>query len=388
MLVAEEMLATYNILDHIPLGACILREDYVVLFWNSTLELWTHIPRDQIIGTDIRQSYPLLQEAKFKIRLESIFQGGPPAIFSSLLHRHVIPSTLRDGSPRIQHTTVTCLPTTEGGGFHALLSMEDVTDPSRRMQEHREMRDQALQEVEQRKKAVRVKDEFVSMVSHELRTPLTSITGSLRLLIGGVVPLESQQALAMIDIANRNAERLLRLINDILDLQKIEAGLLQLNKQPLALTPLIRQSLETNAGYGEKYNVTFRLTQALSAAWVYADSDRLLQVMANLLSNAAKFSPPGGTVEVSVLDQQQHAQVRVRDHGPGIPEDFQQCIFQKFAQSTDPESHRKGGTGLGLNISQQIIELHDGQIGFETQQGEGTTFYFNLPVWNGKAPFS
>ena len=107
--------------------------------------------------------------------------------------------------------------------------------------------------------------------------------------------------------------------------------------------------------------------------------------MANLLSNAAKFSPPSGTVEVSILDQQQHAQVRVRDHGPGIPEDFQQCIFQKFAQSTDPESHRKGGTGLGLNISQQIIELHDGQIGFETQQGEGATFYFNLPVWNGKA---
>jgi len=174
----------------------------------------------------------------------------------------------------------------------------------------------------------------------------------------------------------------------ILDLQKIEAGLLQLDQQPLALTPLIRQSLETNAGYGEKYNVTFRLTQALSAAWVYADSDRLLQVMANLLSNAAKFSPPGGTVEVSVLDQQQHAQVRVRDHGPGIPEAFQQCIFQKFAQSIDPDSRRKGGTGLGLNISQQIIELHDGQIGFETQQGEGTTFYFNLPVWNGKAPFS
>jgi len=281
-LVAEDMLATYNILDHIPLGACILREDYVVLFWNSTLELWTHIPRDQIIGTDIRQSYPLLQEAKFKIRLESIFQGGPPAIFSSLLHRHVIPSTLRDGSPRIQHTTVTCLPTAEGGGFHALLSMEDVTDPTRRMQEHREMRDQALQEVEQRKKAVRVKDEFVSMVSHELRTPLTSITGSLRLLIGGVVPLESPQAWAMIDIANRNAERLLRLINDILDIQK--------------------------------------------------------------------------------------------------------RIFQKFAQSTAPGSRQKEGTGLGLNISQQIIELHDGQIGFETQQGEGTTFYFNLSVWNANAP--
>ncbi len=266
--------------------------------------------------------------------------------------------------------------------------MQDVTDPTRRMREHREMRDQALLEVEQRKKAVRVKDELVSMVSHELRTPLTSITGSLQLLIGGVVHLESQQALAMNDIANRNAERLLRLINDILDSQKIEAGLLQLDKHPLALTPLIRQSLETNAGYGEKYNVTFRLTQALSAAWVYADSDRLLQVMATLLSNAAKFSPPGGRVEVSVLDQQEHAQVRVRDHGPGIPEAFQKRIFQKFAQSTDPESRRKGGTGLGLNISQQIIELHDGQIGFETQQGEGTTFYFNLPVWNGKAPSS
>jgi len=187
------------------------------------------------------------------------------------------------------------------------------------------------------------------------------------------------QAKPMNEIAYNTAERLVRLINDILDMEKIEAGKMHFEMKELELMPLIEQALEANHAYGEQYRVRFTLVGELPGAKVNMDSDRFLQVMANLLSNAAKFSPPGDEVVVTVKAAGAMVKVAVTDHGGGIPEEFRGRIFQKFSQADSSDTKQKGGTGLGLNITKAIVEKMGGVIGFDSTPGQGTTFYFELP---------
>jgi signal transduction histidine kinase/CheY-like chemotaxis protein len=231
-----------------------------------------------------------------------------------------------------------------------------------------------------------LKSEFVSTVSHELRTPLTSIRGSLGLLEGGVLGKLPEQAESMIKIAHQNSPRLVRIINDILDIEKIESGKLELRLQPLAIAPLLRHALEVNEGYGRRYQVRFVLQTVPEQVLVVADSDRLQQVMANLLSNAAKFSSAGAEVMVRATAAQGRVRFEVEDRGTGIPEEFQLRIFEKFAQADSSASRRFEGTGLGLSITRQLIEAMDGTIGFNTVVGQGTTFYFELPCSEPLSP--
>jgi len=231
------------------------------------------------------------------------------------------------------------------------------------------------------RKIERLKSEFVATVSHELRTPLTSIRGTLGLIAGGVVGKLPDKAEELIRIAYKNSERLSLLINDILDMEKIESGRMKFDLVRQPLLPLIEQAVEANSGYAHTYGVQLELTQALPGVEVAADALRLLQVLANLLSNAAKFSPPGARVDVVMLvPRQGWVRIEVHDRGPGIAPEFQHRIFQKFSQADASDSRAKGGTGLGLSISKALIEGMGGQIGFETQPGVGTVFFFELPA--------
>ncbi|HRI66200.1 MAG TPA: CHASE domain-containing protein, partial [Polyangium sp.] len=239
-----------------------------------------------------------------------------------------------------------------------------------------------LHDISARKKAERLKNEFVSTVSHELRTPLTSISGSLGLIAGGVAGEISEDVRELVDIAKINAERLTLLVNDILDLDKLAAGKLDVVCELTDLRMLVRQSLVQNRGYAERYEVAVVIDENdfREPMMVSVDASRMLQVMANLLSNAIKFSPPHKNVEVSLSKIDERIRVGVRDHGPGIPEDFQARIFEKFAQADGADTRARGGTGLGLSISKAIVEQFGGTIGFDVSPGNGTTFYVTLPV--------
>lgn len=225
-----------------------------------------------------------------------------------------------------------------------------------------------------------LKSEFVSTVSHELRTPLTSIRGSLGLVLGGVSGEIPPAARKLLDIAHNNSERLVRLINDLLDIDKIASGKMDFDLQWHELLPLIEQSLETNAAYAANYGVRYVLLTWLPGIKVKVDYDRLLQVMANLLSNAAKYSPRDGVVAVSMQQHEDWVRVSVVDHGAGISDEFRKKIFQKFSQADSSDTRQKGGTGLGLAITRALIEKMGGEIDFESNPGKGTTFYFDLPL--------
>ena len=230
-----------------------------------------------------------------------------------------------------------------------------------------------------RRLQLRLRDEFISTVSHELRTPLTSIRGGLGLIEAGVLGKLPEKAEAMVKIALQNSERLVRIINDILDVEKIKSGGLEMHIEGVPVRSILQQAVTVNQAYGAKYQVRFVLEEVPADMEVAADSGRLLQVMANLLSNAAKFSPAGGAVQLRATDQGTHVRFEVEDHGLGIPEGFRKRVFEKFAQADSSSSRRFDGTGLGLNITRQLLDAMGGTIGFTTSEGEGTTFYFELP---------
>ena len=238
------------------------------------------------------------------------------------------------------------------------------------------------EDITDRKEIDRMKSEIISTVSHELRTPLTSILTSLTLVTGGDTGELPEQAERMVDIAHRNSERLLRLINDMLDIEKIESGRTEFHLQPLELTLLVEQAIEANRVYAEQLGVKFALVDGSPGMKVNADSSRLMQVLTNLLTNAAKFSPPNHAVDISVSRHNGAVRVAVTDHGPGIPADFRDRVFEKFSQAQSPGARKKGGSGLGLSIAKAIVERMGGQIGLETQVDVGTTFYFDLPEYH------
>ena len=237
-------------------------------------------------------------------------------------------------------------------------------------------------DITDRKQVDRMKNEFISTVSHELRTPLTSIQGSLALITKTMPEELSKKHQNLLGIADRNCRRLVRLINDILDIEKIESGKMVFNLKAVELMPLVQQAIEANQSYAQKFSAMLVLKESLAGIKVYADEDRIAQVLTNLMSNAAKFSPPGGTVEVKIGRAGHNVRVEVADHGPGIAEEFQDRIFGKFAQADSSSTRRREGTGLGLSIAKAIVDKHGGGIGFTTEPGAGTTFYFELPEWH------
>ncbi len=238
----------------------------------------------------------------------------------------------------------------------------------------------SARDITERTHVDKMKREFISTVSHELRTPLTSIRGALGLVAGGATGVIPDKARELVSIASNNCDRLVRLINDMLDMEKIESGKMSFDLQPVDLLTLVEEAVDANQAYAAQHQVKIAVEGEVLSTVVIGDRDRLIQVLTNLLSNAAKFTAPGGTVHLSLAHKPGKVVLRVRDEGPGIPEDFKSRIFQKFSQADASDTRSKGGTGLGLSITKAIVEHHGGQIGFESVAGQGTTFWVNLPA--------
>ena len=230
-------------------------------------------------------------------------------------------------------------------------------------------------------RAERIKSDFVSMVSHELRTPLTSIRGVLGLLAGGALGELPDEIRPLVEMAARNTDRLQRLINDLLDLEKIAAGKIAFQPVPLSINTLIEAAVEANRPYARRHHVDFEIVEATPDARVMADEDRIIQVLTNFLSNAAKFAPADSAVVIAAHPPRPDwVRVTVADSGAGIPDEFRSRVFEQFAQAEATNTRSKGGTGLGLAISKALIERHGGKIGFYDNEPSGTVFFFDLPL--------
>lgn len=242
-------------------------------------------------------------------------------------------------------------------------------------------------DITERKQVEHLKSEFISTVSHELRTPLTAIRGAIGLLQANVADELSLKTKTLIDIAHRNTDHLLGLVNDMLDMEKIQSGILEMQFETIELQSLIRNAVEINQAVAEHFNVQFETEFTSTPILIRADANRIMQVVTNLLSNAAKFSKTNTSVKISVTKPQPHTvRLSIADQGIGIPKHFHKKIFEKFTQVDSSDIRHKGGTGLGLSITKTLVEEMHGTISFETEVDVGTTFHVDFPAAVNQQP--
>lgn len=273
-----------------------------------------------------------------------------------------IPGRCKDGSPIAADVAISAVALSDG--VHYVSVVRDMSE---------------------RKKIDRMKSEFVASVSHELRTPLTSIAGSLGLLSNGAGGALPDRAARLVAIASSNADRLVRLINDILDIEKIDAGKMNFDNRILSLAAIVTQAVELNRPYAQRLGVDITIEGGDADAFVWADPDRLMQVLTNLISNAAKFSPNGKTVTVCIQPGLVEHRISVSDEGAGIAPEFADRIFNRFAQADSSDARQKGGTGLGLAIVREIMQRLGGRVNYENVPGSGARFNLDLPVTRDEA---
>ena len=244
-----------------------------------------------------------------------------------------------------------------------------------------ELRLEGLVAEERHQALARMKDEFLSATTHELRTPLTSISGSLGLLLAGAGGEVTEKAQRLIQIALTNSKRLIGLVNDILDIDKLASGEMHLDAAPIAVADILSEAVQANNGYAREHGIHLNYNFEASGLTVIGDRHRLIQVLTNLISNAVKFSAREGTVRLSANElEDQWVRIIVADQGRGIPEEFRKRIFTRYAQADASDVREKGGTGLGLSIVKELVAQMGGRVSFETELGSGTCFYVDLPA--------
>jgi signal transduction histidine kinase len=244
----------------------------------------------------------------------------------------------------------------------------------------RELNLAILLDVSERRAIQNIRQAFVSTVSHELRTPLTSIGGFISLLLAGQYGVFSSEATKEAEMAERNMSRLMRLVGDLLDLEKMESGTIPISPVPCLLSQILRDAINAVGVLAKSREVS--LESNYPEIELVIDADRIAQVLINLLSNAIKFSNAGQTVQIKATERSNEIEVQVIDKGRGVPSEFKEAIFERFQQVESDDSKTRGGTGLGLAIAKAIVERHHGKIGVESKPGEGSTFWFTLPCDN------
>jgi PAS domain S-box-containing protein len=239
-----------------------------------------------------------------------------------------------------------------------------------------------IQDITERRAIEQMKNEFISVVSHELRTPLASIRGSLGLLAAGVLDSKPKVAKEMLETAAFESERLVPLVNEILDLERLEANKVMMNRHKCDVTTLMRRSVEIMRPIADENSITLVLlpTSSPTSSQVWADADWIVQVLVNLLGNALKFSPPKSRISLSAQALANEVLFQVQDQGRGIPTAKLEAIFRRFQQVDASDARDKGGTGLGLTICRNIVQRHGGRIWVASTVGKGSTFYFTLPT--------
>ena len=230
-----------------------------------------------------------------------------------------------------------------------------------------------FEDITQQSMAEQFKNEFIANVSHELRTPLTAIRGSIGLMLGGALGDLPKRTEDMARICQQNSERLLFLVNDLLDMQKIEQGQLEVNMIPVDASILLQECLQNMQSYAQEFGPKLVLNDQAPHAVISVDSDRLQQVIANLIANAVKFSPKNSVVMLSIRCEEQQLVIGVQDQGSGIPSDFVSKIFEPFVQREHHATKSHSGTGLGLSICKKLVDHMHGQISLQSEEGFGTT---------------
>ena len=345
-----------GILDSLDAGVIAVDVERHILFMNRRFARMIGVVRDNWIGRSIEELRPLF---------DSHLPSADP----------LSDDAQRGGNPKDKHTTdFEWL--SEGGIVKLRSESSPIFDPSGKIVG----RVYSFRDVSREKEIDRMKSEFIAVASHELRTPMTSIKGSVDLILSGLAGPISADTEELLEISKKSCDRLIRMINEILDISKIEAGQIKLDLVRADLTESVERSIRGVKPLADSTNVSLRLVRPERLPHVEVDRDRIEQVVTNLLSNAIKFSPSDGEVRVELASENGWVTCAVVDQGAGISEEDLPKVFGKFQQVG---GHRKGGTGLGLAITQAFVSQHRGKIWAESRVGEGSRFIFALRALGG-----
>ena len=340
---------------------------------NRQMEALTGCTRDELIGAPFKNYFTDPERAAAGIKL---------VLREKKITNYELTARARDGKMTVvsyNATTFYDRDRTLQGVFAAARDITERKQIEQMLQEKNleleSAKSVAEQTVERLEEVEQLKKGFLSTVSHELRTPLTSIRGSLGLLAAGAAGPLSDHVLEVVALAERNAIRLMTLIEDILDLERLETGKMDLHITKVPIASILQRAMESLATFGGQ-NVTVEAPTVSSA--IHGDADRIVQVLVNLLSNAVKFSPPGGVVTIAVTADDEWTEFRVTDHGRGVPGVHRRAIFERFRQVDPSDAREKGGAGLGLAICKSIVDQHGGSIGVDSDEGAGSAFWFRL----------
>jgi len=372
------------IVDNHDSGIIVLNENFKTIIVNNWIKKHCHLNKSDYINQNVLDLFPQIKNQRLHTVILDAIELNHTSILSQAIHQSPLPlyqESFINGKRKLMQQRITVVPIKIKSGAYCFLQVFDVSSAVVKEFLLKATATKAQISKEHAESLSKIKSEFISTVSHELRTPLTSISGSTGLILGGATGENNTETIKLLEIIHRNSERLLNLINDLLDIQKIESGTIQFNFDHKNLKSLISNCIEMNSAYANKFNINYDLVTENEDYNVYIDEKRINQVILNLLSNATKFSDKNSTVKIELIRDHNNIRTAVTDNGQGIPEHFKNRIFTKFAQANSEDNREYAGSGLGLCICRTIIEHHNGEINFYNNT-KGATFYFDLPIEN------
>lgn len=354
----------FTILDFVPMGIVVLNEDFQIVSWNHTLSIWSAMRPGEVEGKNIFDIFPHLNSPKYIERFEHVFEGSPPAFFSSKIHKFLIPCPIDEDEYRSQNCTFSRIPMRDDNlNKMGLLSILDVTDLNKN--------------IVAVKNASRLKEEFFNICSHDLRSPLNAIIG-----LSDVMKSEDnteEELKEYVDVINDSGQMMLELINNLLDLGKIGKVEHKTLKE-VDFNHCLMSSIKVHRYLATKKNIKLSVKLEKTQIFVKANEYELIRVLNNLISNAIKFTSKNGHIDLELMKENGHAKFLVRDSGVGMSEDQLKHLFKKYNKGQRVGTDGEIGTGLGLSIGHQIIKSFGGTISVSSEIGKGSIFVVTLPL--------
>lgn len=391
------MIEIYNsafyLYDYVPIGICIIDKEYRIKCWNKCLRGWTGIKQEELLGKNLLEIYPHLQNPVYKLRIDLMFNGHPPTLFSSLLHKYFFPIENFNKDFQIQSATLTSIPTNNLGEFDTLIAIENQTKLTERVKNYRQMKDQALVEIEKRKLAESdlskyakkleeinaTKDKFFSIIAHDLKNPFSGFLGLTQLLAKEMPNFSLEELHEFGKNLNKSASNLNKLLENLLDWARMQNGTMKFSPDICVLNYLVKQNINITKESAAKKNISIEYDVPTEVT-VLADVSMLNSVFRNIISNAIKFTPIGGKVEIGLIDNgdPDFLTVFIKDSGIGMDEYLMDRLFKIDQKVSRPGTEGESSTGLGLLLCKEFIDKHECKIWVESKIYHGTVFYFTV----------
>jgi signal transduction histidine kinase len=379
-------LINFGILEDLPIGICIIDKNYKIIYWNDTLATWTKKAIEKVLNVDLRAIFPKINDIHYSSRLNDLFMGGPPVIFSSQIHNHIFSAFTPHNELRIQNVVVSAIPSDIENEFYVMFAVTDVTEITHRNNEYRKLKVEAenraleISKLNDNLKEVNAqKDKFFSIISHDLKSPFNGFLGLISLLKQNISEFSIEEISEMIDLMDKSANSVWELLETLLEWARSQTGKIPFNPDYQQLSDILQQQIYLFSTVADNKEIHLISEIEDTSIISYFDYKMIETVARNLVSNSLKFTEKGGTIILKIESKENDVIFSVIDNGVGISEANLEKLFRIDTQVTTLGTSNEKGTGLGLILCKDFVEKNGGKIWVESELGKGTKFSFSLP---------